>query len=69
MREMGFPALASHELEHAALMQEVQDLRAKLVSGKPVTMDVTVFLADWLKRHISESDKCYVDFVKDQAGN
>lgn len=67
MREMGYSGLASHALEHAALMEQVRDLQAELVGGKLVTMDVTIFLADWLKRHISGSDMGYVDFVKDKA--
>jgi hemerythrin len=66
MRELGYPGLAPHQDEHAKLMEQVRNLQARLADGKPVTMDVTIFLSDWLKQHINDSDMGYVDFVKEK---
>ena len=67
MREVGYPGLASHLAEHAKLMKQVRDLQGKMACGEPVTMDVTIFLADWLKQHINDSDMGYVEFMKQKA--
>ncbi len=67
MKEIGYPKLTSHMAEHAQLLARAQDLQAKLATGKPVTMEVTTFLADWLKHHINEVDMGYVEFAKTLA--
>jgi hemerythrin len=64
MREMDYPKLTSHMADHAQLVQKAQALQAKLAEGKPVTMDVTIFLADWLKHHINDVDMGYVEFKR-----
>ncbi|MFZ1377994.1 MAG: bacteriohemerythrin [Geothrix sp.] len=66
MREDGFPGLAAHEDEHARLLQQVQELQGRLVAGQPVTMDVTIFLVEWLTSHISGSDLRYAEFVREK---
>lgn len=64
MREIDYPKLTSHMAEHAQLVAKAQGLQAKLAEGKPVTLEVTTFLADWLKHHINEVDMGYVEFLK-----
>jgi hemerythrin len=64
MKDMGYPKLTSHMAEHAQLVAKAQALQAKLAEGKSVTVEVTTFLADWLKHHINESDMGYVEFAK-----
>ncbi len=66
MRDMDYPMLTSHMAEHAQLVAKARDLQARLAEGKPVTMDVTIFLADWLKHHINEVDMGYVAFTKEK---
>jgi hemerythrin len=66
MREMGYPRLAEHMGEHARLMEQVRDLQMDLLEGRPVLMEVTIILADWLKVHIHDSDMAYVRFMKAQ---
>ncbi len=67
MREMGYPALETHRAEHARLVDKVQLLQSRLAEGKTVTMDVAIFLADWLKHHIHGADMAYVRFAKDKS--
>jgi len=66
MREDAYPGLAAHADEHAQLMRQVQELQARFVAGQPVTMDVTIFLAEWLTTHISGADMRYAEFVREQ---
>jgi hemerythrin len=66
MKDMGYPKLTSHMAEHAQLVTKAQALQAKLVEGRPVTMEVSTFLADWLKHHINEVDMGYVEFKRAQ---
>jgi hemerythrin-like metal-binding protein len=63
---MDYPRLGEHMGEHARLMEQVRDLQMELLAGKPVTMEVTIFLAEWLKTHIHDSDMAYVYFMKEQ---
>jgi len=65
MREMGYPGLAEHMGQHARLMEQVHDLQMDLVDGRPMTMNVTIFLVEWLKAHIHESDMAYIYFMKE----
>ena len=66
MRDMNYPRLAEHMGQHAQLMEQVRDLQMDLMDGKPVIMEVTIFLAEWLKAHIHDSDMAYVYFMKEQ---
>jgi len=67
MREMDYPGLAEHMGEHARLMEQVHDLQMNHAEGRPVTLDVAIFLADWLRDHIHGSDLAYVRFMKEGA--
>jgi len=67
MRDWNYPGAVAHEAEHSRLMDQVQQLQAKLAAGHPVTIDIAVFLADWLKGHINESDMAYVAFLRSKA--
>jgi hemerythrin-like metal-binding protein len=69
MREIGYPGLAPHLALHAELMERVHDLQAKHRQGEPSTMEVTIFLAEWLKHHINEADMDYVAFARDNSGS
>ena len=67
MKEMGYPKLSSHMAQHGQLVAKAKDLQARLAEGKTVTVEVTSFLADWLKHHINEEDMGYVEFAKAKA--
>jgi hemerythrin len=64
MKDMGYPKLTSHMAEHAQLVHKATELQGKIAEGKPVTMEVSKFLADWLKHHINEVDMGYVEFKR-----
>lgn len=67
MKDMGYPKLTSHMAEHAQLVEKARALQARMADGKSVTVEVTTFLADWLKHHINEVDMGYVEFAKAKA--
>jgi hemerythrin-like metal-binding protein len=64
MKEIAYPTLISHMAEHLQLVKKVEAIQAKLIEGKTVTMEVTIFISDWLKLHINENDMDYVRFWK-----
>lgn len=66
MKDMGYPKLTSHMAEHAQLVAKAGELQGKIAEGKPVTMEVSKFLAEWLKHHINEVDMGYVEFKRAQ---
>jgi len=67
MRERGYPGLAAHATEHARLVERAHDLEAQFQKGRPVAMELTIFLADLLAQHIDEFDLAMVRFLKDEA--
>ena len=66
MKDMNYPKLTSHIAEHLQLVANAQDLQRKVADGKPVTMEVSRFLADWLKHHINDFDMRMVRFKKER---
>jgi hemerythrin len=69
MREMDYPDLDPHMALHAALMDKAHAMQASHAQGAPTTMEVTIFLAEWLKHHINEVDMEYVAFAKAKNGS
>ena len=67
MRDMGYPALEAHLVEHAHLAGQVRDLQARQAGGATITMGVVILLADWLKDHIEEADMGYARFLRRDA--
>ena len=66
MREIGFPGLVPHVAEHSQLLEKAHALQEAHAEGQSVTMEVTIFFAEWLKHHIAERDLQYVEFLKEQ---
>lgn len=66
MVEAGYPDLEAHRKEHQSLLGEVVALQDRLQRNETITLDVTIFLADWLTNHIEEADMGYVRFTRDR---
>jgi len=73
MLAIGYPMLEFHQKEHAALMNQILAMKAKLDGGFLVPLDgadfaaqVANFAADWLAHHIDEADMGYVQFARDR---
>jgi hemerythrin len=58
--QYAYPQAVAHKAEHEKLMQQVKDLKAKYDAGTTqITVDVMLFLKNWLNNHIHVVDKKY----------
>ncbi|HEX9082826.1 MAG TPA: bacteriohemerythrin [Holophagaceae bacterium] len=64
MQRFGYPGFAAHASEHARLVGEIDRLMVTVTSGKPISPQISAFLADWLQHHVLEADMGYVPFLK-----
>ena len=61
--KFGYPAAASHKLEHANFVKRISEFRKGFKNGQlALTIEVMSFLKDWLKNHIQGIDKKYGPF-------
>jgi len=66
MSEIGYPRLASHQLEHAEFRRRLSTLLPHWESEGDSTallMAVSGFLTRWLREHIATSDRAIGDFL------
>ena len=62
-----YPMRAEHERIHEKLVNQIKDFQQQLATGKVgVTMDLMIFLVEWLQDHILKTDKSYVTLLKDK---
>ena len=65
MAERGYPDLAQHVAEHAAMLTSLKELHTKfLESHHTLAMMVPTFMEGWFKHHISDGDFGFVTFLK-----
>ena len=68
MRQCAYPGLTAHKAEHDALTKQVKQLQADYQAGKAtLTIEVLVFLKDWLDKHIKGSDLKYSPALRDKV--
>ncbi len=68
--EFGYPDRVEHKDYHDKLVAQVMDFKAQFDEGRAaLSMDLMVFLTDWLKNHIMKTDKAYVPFLKEKGVN
>jgi hemerythrin len=60
--------LEAHKSEHDQLSRQVMDLQQKFEAGQAIlTLNVMMFLKDWLMKHIQGDDKKYGDYLNDRG--
>ncbi len=65
MLQHAYPGLVGHRAEHAKLIEQVQALKAKFqVNRTALSVEVMVFLKDWLVNHIQGEDRKYGGFFR-----
>jgi len=65
MYKSGFPAYGDHKIEHDLLTKKVMEIKELHESGKSgLTIQVSIFLNDWLQRHIMGCDKVFGSYLK-----
>ncbi len=64
----GYPETEAHRAQHVLLTQNVRELEAAFLEGKPnITVEVMEFLRDWLRHHIAVSDRRYATYLQKQG--
>lgn len=68
MEANGYPALAEHRNEHAAMIAKVDDLLNRYEIKPQETIEEAVqFLKKWLLGHINGTDQKYSGFLRDKG--
>jgi len=66
MARHAFPNLEDHRTSHVSFINRVQELRGKVSNGEHVGLPMLYLLSDWLAFHINQSDREFVNFVRQQ---
>lgn len=67
LEKHGYPRAEQHRLEHRKFIERVEDFRAKYRTGEArLSIDMLMFLANWIRGHIMKSDKDYGEWLKRQ---
>lgn len=57
MEKLGYPGYAAHKALHDELITKVEDMMEEFLDGEPVlTIELLIFLKEWLTHHIMEED-------------
>ena len=65
MRDTGFPGLERHQQLHAELTRQVMEFQSAFTAGRTtLSVNLMVFLQEWLTNHIQGTDKQYSAFLK-----
>ncbi len=68
MQENNYPEYEYHKEEHNKLAMEVSNIYSMFKSGKKVnTVELLIFLVNWLKNHIEKTDKKYGPFLNQKG--
>jgi hemerythrin-like metal-binding protein len=68
MRKYEYEGLGEQEAQHKHFVSKMKGLHQKVKNGNSmVSMDLIVFLKDWLVKHIKGSDKKYHAFFKSKG--
>lgn len=64
MSEHGYPEFAAHKAEHDRLTGRVMEFERRFrEEGAPLTIELIIFLHDWLLKHILTVDRRYGPFL------
>jgi len=64
----GYPETLKHKRQHDDLVEEVMSFKKSFDEGKGlVTVDLMLFLKNWLTNHIINSDKNYTKFLNSKG--
>ncbi|HTF99682.1 MAG TPA: bacteriohemerythrin [Nitrospirota bacterium] len=67
-REHGYPESEAHKRKHNELTEKTKKLQESFDRGnKMITIDVMLFLSDWLNVHILDEDKRYSHFLNSKG--
>ncbi|WP_026894378.1 bacteriohemerythrin [Clostridiisalibacter paucivorans] len=64
MESHGYEDLAEHKKKHTIFVNKIKEVSAKDIDEqqKGITMDIIMFIADWIEKHILGTDMKYKEF-------
>jgi len=70
MTRIGYPGMRQHQREHEKLRSEVRAMQARAASGEvTMTIEVMLFLMNWLRQHTVASDQRITAYMKQGSGD
>ena len=67
MSEANYPQLLTQRREHLDMTDEVLKMRNRFMQGdEPATFELLNFMNEWLKKHITGSDRKFGEFMREQ---
>ncbi len=68
MRQVVYPGLPAHEIEHDRLMEQMRDFQRRIASGeRALTAADMAMLHDWVLRHIRSKDAAFAEYLADNT--
>lgn len=69
MGKYGFDGLAEHKKVHQSFVDKINEVDSEDIdeNQKGVTMEILVFIADWIEKHILKVDHMYKDFLNEKG--
>lgn len=69
MKEYGYDDLENQEIEHKAFLDKILNIEIKDIDEDQlnVMMDMMMFVANWIEKHIVKSDMKYKEFFNDKG--
>lgn len=62
--QVGYSQKSEHVIQHQAFVKRVDAFRDQVDAGIDATFGIVNFLRDWLKAHIQEEDRKYVNELR-----
>jgi hemerythrin len=67
MNDVDYPYLSKQRREHLDMTDEVLKMRNRFMQGdEPATFELLNFMSEWLKKHITGSDRKFGEFMRKQ---
>ncbi|MGA2434748.1 MAG: bacteriohemerythrin [Bryobacteraceae bacterium] len=65
MQRIGYPDIAEHRKEHEDMKKRVRAMQERASAGeKTMTIEVMLFLMEWVKRHVIATDLRIAGYMK-----
>lgn len=64
MGEVGYPRAGEHADRHRQFAKRVVEMHRDYLAGKPVYLEILIFLKEWLESHIMQADHDLATFLK-----
>ena len=68
MQNNDYPGYLDHKFEHDNLIEKVTELKKQYENGnRGLTIEVSMFLNNWLQKHILGSDKAFAPYLNSKG--